>query len=63
MTWENSVHSQIKKRGYDWDQEFDVGCKITKTACHPNGTKLREKTPPLPLESFLLSRGLKLTKV
>ena len=46
-----SEHGQIKK-GYDCDQEFDVECKITKKARHPNGTRFRIKPPPLPLVWF-----------
>lgn len=66
MTWGSSAlseHGQIKKKGYDWDQEFDVGCKITKTTRHPNGTRLRIKTAPSVSCLVLLSRGLKPTKV
>lgn len=58
MTWGSSVlseHGQIKK-GCDWDQEFDVGCKITKTPRHPNGTRLRIK-PPLCLLSGFTESG------
>lgn len=50
VTWGSSVlseHGQIKKKeGYDWDQELDVECKITKTARHPKGTRLRIRTAP-----------------
>ena len=46
-----SEHGQIKQ-GCDWDQEFDVGYKITKTAHHPDGTRVRIKPIPLPLVWF-----------
>lgn len=36
-----------KKKGYDWDHEFDVGCKITKTASLPNRARTRINLKPL----------------
>lgn len=49
---ECALRAWTDKKGYDWDHEFDVGCKITKTASHPNGTRMRIEPPPLPLSGF-----------